>query len=268
MLVRVLTFGVRIEKVGGRSGLVGSEVGTPRRAGAVGQLQRTSERPERTFDGVRTVIAETGLLRGKVCRALDSTVLDDAVTTQDTVTQLIATTRRVRRPLPAVAGLELRAHDPSDPNKSRRAWDDDDARNPLVSGLVNDAFNVLDAVDGTGLDPAATEAVGFLALVAGDDVEPSDEQGSGRIAQRTTKLRLIPTVNPDNRHLPKDRRMYRNVDKAHVVGEPTTALICGQRISAGDAPDGPTGVEFIEHAFTARQVLADSTYGSGETRTV
>jgi DNA-binding winged helix-turn-helix (wHTH) protein len=46
---------------------------------------------------VQTVIAQTGALKGKTRRALDSTVLDDAVATQDTVTQLIAAIRRVRR---------------------------------------------------------------------------------------------------------------------------------------------------------------------------
>jgi hypothetical protein len=35
---------------------------------------------------------------------LDSTVLDDAVATQDTVTQLIAAVRRVRREVPAPRG--------------------------------------------------------------------------------------------------------------------------------------------------------------------
>ena len=78
---------------------------------------RASERPERIFDAVRSVITETGVLKGKVRRALDSTVLDDAVATQDTVTQLIAAIRRVRRLVPAAAALELTAHDYSDPGK-------------------------------------------------------------------------------------------------------------------------------------------------------
>ena len=51
---------------------------------------RDSARPNRLFDVVRQVVAETGVLTGKTRRALDSTVLDDAVATQDTVTQLIA----------------------------------------------------------------------------------------------------------------------------------------------------------------------------------
>jgi len=48
-----------------------------------------SDRPERIFDAVRAVVTATGVLKGKTRRALDSTLLDDAVATQDTVTQLI-----------------------------------------------------------------------------------------------------------------------------------------------------------------------------------
>jgi IS5 family transposase len=227
---------------------------------------RVSERPERIFDAVRAVIERTGVLKGKTRRALDSTVLDDAVATQDTVTQLIAAIRRVRRLVPAAATLELSAHDYSDPGKPRIAWDDIDARQQLVSGLVNDALTVLAALDGVELDTAAAEAVGLLALVAGQDVEPGETDGSWRIAQRTAKDRVISTVDPDSRHIHKTVRAYRNGYKAHVVVEPTTGLICGQQLTAGNAPDGPTGVELMADEPPRRQVLADSAYGSGETR--
>ena len=43
------------------------------------------------------MITATGAVAGKQRRALDSTVLDDAVARQDTVTQLIAAIRRVGR---------------------------------------------------------------------------------------------------------------------------------------------------------------------------
>src|SRR5436309_1474822 len=59
-----------------------------------------SDRPNRIFDAVKAVVGETGVLTGKTRRALDSTILDDAVATQDTVTQLIAAIRRVRREVP------------------------------------------------------------------------------------------------------------------------------------------------------------------------
>jgi IS5 family transposase len=43
-------------------------------------------------------------------------------------------------------------------------------------------------------------------------------------------------------------------------------VICGQRLTAGNAPDGPTGVELMANEPAGRQVLADSAYSSGETR--
>src|SRR3982075_3898231 len=49
-----------------------------------------SQRPHRINDVVRKVVEETGILRGRRKRAVDSTILADAVATQDTITQLIA----------------------------------------------------------------------------------------------------------------------------------------------------------------------------------
>jgi hypothetical protein len=40
-----------------------------------------SEAPNGIFDAVKAVVAETGALKGKARRALDSTILDDAVAT-------------------------------------------------------------------------------------------------------------------------------------------------------------------------------------------
>ncbi|MBU8821255.1 IS5/IS1182 family transposase, partial [Mycolicibacterium goodii] len=68
-----------------------------------------SQRPNRIFEAVKAVVAQTGVLAGKTRRALDSTVLDDAGATQDTVTQLIAAIRQVRREIPAPAAV-IEAH--------------------------------------------------------------------------------------------------------------------------------------------------------------
>jgi IS5 family transposase len=227
---------------------------------------RATETPERIFDAVRAVIAETGVLRGKTRRVLDSTVLDDAVATQDTVTQLIAAIRRVRRLVPEAAALELSAHDYADPSKPRIAWDDAEARQALISALVRDALAVLDAVEGLDLVGEGADAVGLLALVAGQDVEPGDEESTWRIARRTAPDRVISTVDPDARHVHKTVHHYRDGYKAHIVVEPATGLICAQRLTAGNAPDGPVGAELMDQEPKGRQVLADSAYGSGPTR--
>ena len=73
---------------------------------------RASDRPERILDAVREVVGATGVLKGRTHRALDSTLLDDAVATQDTVTQLIwADPPGSRRQVPAAAPVTLCAHD-------------------------------------------------------------------------------------------------------------------------------------------------------------
>lgn len=64
-----------------------------------------SARPHRINEAVRRVVEETGILRGRRKRAVDSTILADAVATQDTVTQLISAIRRVMREVPGAAEL-------------------------------------------------------------------------------------------------------------------------------------------------------------------
>ena len=104
-----------------------------------------SDRPNRIFEAVKTVVAATGALSGRTRRALDSTVLDDAVATQDTVTQLIGAIRRVGREIPAAAAViatYCTAHDYDDPGKPAIVWDDATARAQLVDALVSDAHRL------------------------------------------------------------------------------------------------------------------------------
>jgi hypothetical protein len=242
-----------------------------------------SARPNRIFDAVREVVAATGALSGKTRRALDSTVLDDAVATQDTVTQLIAAIRRVARVLPG--GTELVAaqatasgHDYSQPGKPRIAWDDEAARAALVDGLVRDAQAVLAAI-AAGTPPAegaAADAVGLLALIAGQDVEhvpdPDDPGGGGRwrIARRVAADRVISTVDPDARHAHKTVSRRQDGFTAHVVVEPDTGLITATRLTgaAGAAnSDAAVGIALLaeDNSTTGPvEVLGDSAYGTGD----
>src|SRR6266513_185203 len=104
-----------------------------------------STRPDRVFDKVAEVIAETGVLRGRRRRCVDSTVFDDAVATQDTVTQLVAAIRKVARMVPDAAAVvgEVCRGDYCRGGKPDIDWDDPRAKAELVSMLVNDALAVL-----------------------------------------------------------------------------------------------------------------------------
>jgi len=227
---------------------------------------RASKRPERIFEAVRRVIDATGVLGGKTRRALDSTLLDDAVATQDTVTQLISQIRRVRREVPAATSVELHAHDYEAGAKPVIAWDDPLAKQQLVSALVNDALWLIQASEGSELIPEQQDAMGLLALVAGQDVEPGEELGTWRIAQNVAPDRVISTVDPEARHMHKSRSTYRDGYKAHLAVEPDTGLVTAAALTPANAGDGPTGVAMLEAEEPGLEVLADSAYGSGEVR--
>jgi hypothetical protein len=259
-----------------------------------GRLRR-SQWPNRIFDAVRAVVAETGVLTGKTRRALDSTILDDAVARQDTVTQLIAAIRRVAREVPAATGIvaEVSArpggHDYARPGKPEIAWDDPAARDELVTALVGDALAVLAGIEarhpgGAGLEPKQVEAVALLALVAGQDVEPAEDSdgtdGRWRIARRTAPDRVISTVDPEARHAHKSRERRQDGFKAHLVIEPDTGLTTAAALTGASGPhngDATVGADLLERDNTVDdntvdisgegngvEVLADSAYGTGQ----
>ena len=224
---------------------------------------RNSSRPERIFEAVRAVIEETGVLRGKARRALDSTLLDDAVATQDTVTQLIGAIRRVRRIVPLASEVVLVAHDYDRVGKPLIVWDDEVARSHLVHSLVEDALALLDACDDVEDDDGAA-ALALLALVAGQDVELDDE-GRWTLVRGVAKDRIISIVDPETRHMHKSRSEYRDGYKAHLAVEPETGLITAATLTPASTSDGLTGVKLLEGEEPGLQVLADGAYGSGET---
>lgn len=235
-----------------------------------------SDRPDRIFEAVRAVVTATGVLGGKAMRALDSVVLDDAVATQDTVTQLIAAIRRVSREVPGAAAViaqQCGAHDYASTAKPAIAWDDQAARDALVSALVTDAATVLDALAGAELDEQAGQALALLALIAGQDVEPAEgsdgTDGRWRIARKVAADRVISTVDPDSRHVHKSRHQRQDGYKAHVAIEPGTGLFTGgklTRASGEDSHEAVVGVELLGGEGAGLTVLGDTAYGSGPAR--
>ena len=235
-----------------------------------------SDRPDRIFEAVKAVVAATGVLSGKTRRALDSTILDDAVATQDTVTQLIGAIRRVRREVPGAAQViaeQCTAHDYDDPGKPAIAWNDAQAREALVDALVGDAHRLLGHLPEAERGPKAADALALLALIAGQDVEPVEgsdgTDGRWRIAQRVAPDRVISTVDPEARHAHKTVHRRQDGFKAHLVIEPDTGIItdCAlSKASGAGSADAAIGIDLLAGEPEPVRVLADSAYGSGELR--
>jgi hypothetical protein len=115
----------------------------------------------------------------------------------------------------------------------------------------------------------AADAVGLLALIAGQDVElidpddPNDPDGQPRwrIARQVAPDRVISVVDPDARHAHKTVHRRQDGFKAHVAVEPDTGLVTACRLRRPPAPAAatrPSGVDLLTDETEHVQVLGDS----------
>ena len=229
-----------------------------------------SERPHRVNDAVRKIVEETGVLKGRRRRAVDSTILADGVATQDTVTQLISAIRRVAREVPGAAeqiAVVCTGHDYSVPGKPKIDWDDPAAKEALVPALVNDANALVDAFKDAELGEAAASALALLALVAGQDVEPAEgsdgTDGRWRIARKVAGDRVVSTVDPDARHTRKSPEARRDGYRAHVAADPETGIITDEKLTraAGTENSDPA----VAEEFLAAETGSPDVPGPGGT---
>ena len=226
-----------------------------------------SGRPHRVNNAVKKIVEETGVLKGRRRRAVDSTILADGVATQDTITQLVSAVRRVAREVPGAAGQiagVCTGHDYSVPGKPKIDWDDPQAKDALVSALVNDANAVVAVLEGRELDERAASAVALLALVAGQDVEPAEgsdgRDGRWRIARKVAEDRVISVNDPDARHTRKSPEARRDGYRAHVAADPETGIITDEKLT------GASGTGNSDPAV-AEEFLAAGTAGGDGDRT-
>ena len=224
-----------------------------------------SQRPHRVNDAVRKILEQTGVLKGRRRRAVDSTILADGVATQDTVTQLVSAIRRVAREVPGAAeqiAAVCTGHDYSKPGKPKIDWDDPAAKDALVSALVNDATAVVVALQDRDLDERAASALALLALVAGQDVEPAEgsdgSDGRWRIARKVAEDRTISTVDPDARHTRKSPEARRDGYRAHLAADPETGIITDEKLARA------AGQENSDPAVAGEFLAAEAAAADGE----
>jgi hypothetical protein len=170
----------------------------PQTTSALDPGQRRSADPGRIFRVTCDLARQVGLVGVK--RVLDSAPLEDAVTTQDTVTMIRGAIRGLLRACPPelearVRGLLQRDDDYRAPGKPACDWTDHAAREALVDALVRDGYRAHYALRGERLDPGVAEAAALLATVTGQDIEETDD-GRFRIFEGTAPDRVISTVDP------------------------------------------------------------------------
>jgi Transposase DDE domain/Transposase domain (DUF772) len=235
------------------------------------RLRRSAD-PDRILRLTCQLARQVGLVG--VRRVLDSAPLEDAVTTQDTVTMLRGAIRGLLRacspPLAAkVRGVLARQDDYTAPGKPVCDWQDRAAREALVDALVRDAYRAGYALRGERLDERTAEAATLLATVTGQDVEETDD-GRFRIFEGTAPDRVISTVDPQARHGHKTAAHGFDGYKGHVAVDPDSEVITAAEVSpaaTGDAVVAPTLLGDLvpdEGEPAARAVVyGDSAYGTG-----
>jgi hypothetical protein len=157
-------------------------------------------------------------------------------------------------------------HDYAKPGKPAIDWDDPAAKQALVSALVNDATALVAALEGSAAaqkEPAAG-ALGLLALVAGQDVEPAEgcdgRDGRWRIARKVVEDRVVSTVDPDARHTRKSPEARRDGYRAHVAADPQTGIITDEKLTKAAGPDNAdpaVAAQFLAAEATTDQPTAE-----------
>jgi Transposase DDE domain/Transposase domain (DUF772) len=234
---------------------------------------RGSEDPDRIFRVTCQLARQAGMVG--VRRVLDSAPLEDAVTTQDTVTMLRGAIRGLLRACPPelaakVRGLLQREDDYRTPGKPACDWQDRAAREALVDALVRDAYRAHYALRGERLDPRVAEAAELLATVTGQDIEETPD-GHFRIFEGTAPDRVISTVDPQARHGHKTAAHGFDGYKAHIAADPDSEVICAAEVSPATTGDAVVAPTLLGELTKSEQgggppgavVYGDSAYGTG-----
>ena len=235
---------------------------------------RASADPDRIFRVTCVLARQLGLVG--VRRVLDSAPLEDAVTTQDTVTMLRGAIRGLLRACPPPLETKVRAllqrdDDYRAPGKPTCDWTDRAAREALVDALVRDAYRAHYALRDQRLDPKVAEAAALLATVTGQDIEETSD-GRFRIFEGTAPDRVISTVDPQARHGHKTAAHGFDGYKGHIAADPDSEIITAAEVSTATSGDAVVAPSLLGDLTANSQggggaaqavVYGDSAYGTG-----
>jgi hypothetical protein len=156
-------------------------------------------------------------------------------------------------------------------------WDDPEARQVFVEGVVADADRLLMVVREAmeKLPPEEPlrrrlhEAAGLLARLLMQDIERRED--GTRLKQGVSSDRIVSVHDPEMRHGRKSARRRFDGHKAAIAVDPESQLITAADVLAGNAADHEQALQLVEQAEANADVMVEETvgdcaYGNSETR--
>ncbi len=156
-------------------------------------------------------------------------------------------------------------------------WDDPEARQVFLEGVVADADRVLmvakEAVEKLPADDPERrrlhEAAVLLERLLLQDIERRED--GTHLKQGVSPDRIVSVHDPEMRHGRKSERRRFDGHKAQVAVDPESQLITAADVLAGNAADHERALELVEQAeanagVMVEEVVGDCAYGDGNTR--
>jgi len=156
-------------------------------------------------------------------------------------------------------------------------WDDAEAREAFLQGVVTDADRLLDRARAT-LEriPAGDlgrgrlhEAAALLERLLLQDIERRED--GTRLKQGVSPDRVVSVHDPEMRHGRKSAKRRFDGHKAAIAVDPESQLITAADVLAGNAQDHERALELVEQAeanadVVVEEAVGDCAYGGSETR--
>lgn len=156
-------------------------------------------------------------------------------------------------------------------------WDDEQARNDFLQGIVADAQRLMglaQAVQATlGDENAESQQIAAAGQLLGQlieqDVELTGEQA--KLKAGVSRDRIVSVHDPEMRHGRKSRSKRFDGHKAAIGVDADSQLITAVDVLAGNAADASPALpltEASEHntGLEAEETVGDCAYGNGDTR--
>jgi transposase len=156
-------------------------------------------------------------------------------------------------------------------------WDDPEARQVFLEGVVADADRLLmvvrEAMEKLPADEPLRqrlhEAASLLARLLMQDIERRED--GTRLKQGVSSDRIVSVHDPEMRHGRKSARRRFDGHKAAIAVDPESQLITAADVLSGNAPDHERALELVEQAEAnaegvVEEAVGDCAYGDSETR--